>query len=432
MRKSTPQANPFASRRVLGIADAACSRPQFEASILVVVRDKGRLALAGDRRLGKSTLLERTLAAAKHPLLRWYFHRVCSVEDLVHPAAEQLDAFVRGSSLIARKLTPWLREIEVGIDSIRLSYQGTEAALGVRTPTDHLARPLGYVGEIAKRRDFALFTGELQDVRDGLPEREGDAVLGLLRSELQCLRIPCFFAGSSRESFRALLMGEASPFYESARLPEVASIPLPDLRAFLVKQFARGHCQLPLEAANVLLGIGGESPNDVQHLAHETWNAAVRPRIGGGELGPAVSKILSDLMPMADTWRGQRVLMATALYEHLGSGTEVFLRAAGVHNSGASTTALRPCIHTRDPIVAKVGSRCRIRSRYLRLWLATRQQLAPELIPLLRPQGLYAAALRRVCPQLPEDLGSQAARNFETTSSDDKSLLQPGGPLAYP
>lgn len=65
---------------------------------------------------------------------------------------------------------------------------------------------------------------------------------------------------------------------------------------------------------------------------------------------------------------------------------------------------VRPCVHTRDPIVEKIGSRHRIRSRYLRLWLATRHQLAPELIPLLRPEGVYTAALRTVCTQLPEDL----------------------------
>jgi hypothetical protein len=98
--------------------------------------------------------------------------------------------------------------------------------------------------------------------------------------------------------------------------------------------------------------------------------------------------------------------MATALYEHVGSGTGKFLRAAGVHNNGAITSALRPCIHARDPIVEKIRSRYRIRSRYLRLWLATRQQLAPELSPLPRPEGVYAAALRTVCPQLPDDLES--------------------------
>ena len=412
MRKPHLPTNPFVYGRVLDIADAACARPQYETAILQVARDKGRLALSGDRRLGKSTLIERTLAADKRPLLRWDFHRVYSTEDLVHRAAEQLDAFVRGLSPIARKLTPWLREIGVGIDSIRLSYQGTEAALRVRTPTDHLARLLGFVSAIAKRREFSLFIDELQDIRDGLPEREGDAVLGLLRSELQRLRIPCFFAGSSRESFRALFMSDVSPFYESARLLEVTSIPAPELRAFLVRQFARGRFELLPEVGNVLLAIAGESPNDVQHLAHETWNAAVGARIGGGELGRALSKILADLTPMADTWLGQltrrqqRVLMATALYEHVGSGTETFLRAAGVRNNGAIISALRPCIHTREPIVEKLGSRYRIRSRYLRLWLATRHQLVPELIPLLRPEGAYTAALRTVCPQLPEDLES--------------------------
>lgn len=101
--------------------------------------------------------------------------------------------------------------------------------------------------------------------------------------------------------------------------------------------------------------------------------------------------------------------MATALYEHVGSATEKFLRAAGVHNNGAVTSALRPCIHARDPMVEKIGSRYRIRGRYLRGWPATRYQLAAELIPLLRPEAVYAAALRTVCPQLPEDLESRVA-----------------------
>jgi hypothetical protein len=81
-------------------------------------------------------------------------------------------------------------------------------------------------------------------------------------------------------------------------------------------------------------------------------------------------------------------------------------RAAGVHNNGAVISALRPCIHTREPIVEKTGSRYRIRSRYLRLWLATRHQPIPKLIPLLRPERACAAALRTVCPQLLEDLES--------------------------
>src|SRR6202048_4775188 len=108
---------------------------------------------------------------------------------MVHRAAEDLERFVRELSPIARKVTPWLREVGLGIQDIKLSYHGVGAALSTRMPTDHLKRLLGYVAEIAKRRSFSLFIDELQDVAERLDPREGEAILGLLRSELQRMRI---------------------------------------------------------------------------------------------------------------------------------------------------------------------------------------------------------------------------------------------------
>lgn len=55
---------------MLAREDSACARPEYERAILATVRDKGRLALVGDRRLGKSTLIERTLASRAEPTLR--------------------------------------------------------------------------------------------------------------------------------------------------------------------------------------------------------------------------------------------------------------------------------------------------------------------------------------------------------------------------
>ncbi|MBS0396805.1 MAG: hypothetical protein JSR54_19445 [Proteobacteria bacterium] len=413
MRRARPPApNPFVYGRVLGRDDAACPRPPYEAAILAAVRDRARLALAGDRRLGKSSLIERTHERKRLPLLRWDFHQVLSAEDLVRRAAEDVDAFVRTLSPVARRVTPWLREVGVGIEDIRLGYHGVEASLRTRVPTDHLKRLLGYVAEIAKRRPFSLFIDELQDVRDRLPPREGEAVLGLLRSELQRMRIPCFFAGSARDSFRGLFVSEASPFFESARLLEVEPIPAADFGTFLREQFATGGFELGAEAAQVLLAIGGDSPNDVQHLAHEAWNVAVRRTVGAPELGRALDKILADQTPMGEAWlalltrRQTRVLLATALCEHLGYATEEFLATAGEPRGAAVVGALKPCVQGAAPIVEKVGSRYRVRSRYLRLWLATRRHLLQELVPSLRAEDAYRAALRRVCPQLPDDLAA--------------------------
>jgi hypothetical protein len=131
----------------------------------------------------------------------------------------------------------------------------------------------------------------------------------------------------------------------------------------------------------------------------------------------ALAKILQDLSPMGEAWlallskRQTRVLLATALFDHLGFSTEEFKRAAGVRNPGAITSALAQCTSSSDPIVEKIASRYRVRSRYLRLWLSTRRRLVQEMIPPLQDEIRYQAALRQVCPQLPEDLRLSTDRN---------------------
>lgn len=410
MARKDDRSNPFVYGRVLSPDDAACARPDYEATILATVRDKGRLALVGDRRLGKSTLIERTLAARGEPSLRVDFHAVYSFDDLVHRFAEALDAYLRARSPLAKRVTPWLREVGLGLESIRVSFQGTEASFSTRPPTDHLVRLLGYVGEVAKRKPFALFIDELQDVRERLPAREGEAALGILRAEIQRLRIPCFFAGSARLSFIGLFTSERSPFFESARLLEVKPIPAATFRAFLVEQFRTRGLALAERAAALLLDIGGDSPNDVQHLAHETFNAATGARVAPEAIGAALGKILADITPLAEqrleslTVRQQRVLFAVALFEHLGAGTREFHALAGVDAQSAIVKAVAPGLDGPDPMIEKLGSRYRVRSRYLRLWLATRRRTIQALIPVLRDDDAYRAAVRRVCPQLPEDL----------------------------
>jgi hypothetical protein len=404
-------ANPFVYGRVLGRQDAACPRLTYERVIQEAVANHGRLALVGDRRLGKSTLVGRTHQVLNAPLLYWDFHKVYSVQDLVHRAAEDLERFVRELSPIARKVTPWLREVGLGIQDIKLSYQGVGAALSTRMPTDHLKRLLGYVAEIAKRRPFSLFIDELQDVVERLEPREGEAILGLLRSELQRMRIPCFFAGSSRDSFRSLFISDSSPFYESARLLDVEPIPRGDFARHLQTAFEKGAFTASRELIDVLLAVGGHSPNDVQHLAHEVWNAAKLRDLTSRELRAALTKILGDITPMAEAWieklthNQTRALLATALHEELGYATEAFMSVAGAARRSAVLKALKPCLEGADPLVEKVGSHFRVRNRFLRLWLCTQKILIQEMIPQLRGEGQYRASITRVCPELPFDSG---------------------------
>lgn len=187
---------------------------------------------------------------------------------------------------------------------------------------------------------------------------------------------------------------------------EVGSIPPEDFGRYLISRFAEGGFELSAETLSILLSIGGDSPNDVQHLAHESWNFCSRRHVSAAELQLALARILSDLAPMGDSWlalltqRQTRALLATAFHEDLGGGTAEFMRAAGARNTGTVASALRPCLQGPDPIVEKVGPRYRVRSRFLRLWLCGRRHLVQELVPSLRADADYRAALHRVCSAL--------------------------------
>jgi hypothetical protein len=406
MKTPVAPRNPFVYGRILSVNDAACPRRQYEKAILETARNQGRLALVGDRRLGKSSLVERTLETHKIPVLRWDFQKVLSLEDLIRRAAEDLDRFIGSLSPIARRVTPWLREVGIAIQEIRLSYHGLGATLSTHVPTDHLKRLLSVLLKISSRKSFCLFIDELQDVKDRLPEREGEAVLGILRGDLQHLKAPVFYAGSSRESFRRIFTSDSSPFFESARLLEIEPFPAEDLLKFLITQFARTGVSLAPETALLILSIGGDSPNDIQHLAHEVWNFKTAKSIGTAEIKFAIAKILKDVAPVGETWaanltrRQMRALLATALYDHLGSGTEEFMRAVGVDKTGAIPGVFKPCVSGPDPIVEKIGSHYRIRSRFLKLWLASQRHLIQEMIPTLREDARYQATLRQVCSGL--------------------------------
>jgi hypothetical protein len=71
-------ANPLVYGRVLGSQDAACARSTYEHAIEDGGHNRGRLALVCDRRLEKSTLVERTHQVLAAPLLHWDFHKVYS------------------------------------------------------------------------------------------------------------------------------------------------------------------------------------------------------------------------------------------------------------------------------------------------------------------------------------------------------------------
>jgi hypothetical protein len=404
--------NPFVYGRVLTATDAACARPELEARVRQAVRDDARLALVGDRRMGKSSLVQRTLEQAAVPMLRLNYHEVLDISDVIMRTVTDLERFLRERSPVSRRLAPWLQEVGIELRDLRAKFAGVEITAAVGRQTDHLKRVFGYIRDTAARAPLALFIDELQDLRDRLPEPVGNAALAIIRDETQQMaQCPVFFAGSARDSFTLLFTSDASPFYQHAALVSVEPLEAQRLQDFITAQFQRGH-KIDPAAVALILGLAGHSPNDAQLLCYETWVehlTATKPATVQ-TVRAALNKVLMDLTPYGEKWlsdltaKQQRLVFAVAFLEHIGASTNEFLEFAGVRNPGDIERALATTMRGKEALLEKRGSRYRFRSRFARLWFAFRSYRVQALIPATRPPGAYARQLKHVLPGLPTDL----------------------------
>ena len=60
-----------------------CPRPQLESSVLEAATNQQRIVLLGERRMGKSSLVEHTLKGSSHLLVSVDLRGLISVEDFI-------------------------------------------------------------------------------------------------------------------------------------------------------------------------------------------------------------------------------------------------------------------------------------------------------------------------------------------------------------
>src|SRR6266403_5032575 len=75
--------NPFVYGQVLIPGKPFCSRPQLESSVLEAAVHQRRIVLLGERRMGKSSLVEHTLTRPDRVLVAVDLRGLDSVEDFI-------------------------------------------------------------------------------------------------------------------------------------------------------------------------------------------------------------------------------------------------------------------------------------------------------------------------------------------------------------
>src|SRR3984893_11087384 len=75
--------NPFVYGQVLTPGNPFCPRPQLESSVLEAAANQRRIVLLGERRMGKSSLVEHTLTRPDRVLVAVDLRGLDSVEDFI-------------------------------------------------------------------------------------------------------------------------------------------------------------------------------------------------------------------------------------------------------------------------------------------------------------------------------------------------------------
>ena len=400
-------ANPFVYGQVLMPGKPFCTRPQLESSVLQAAAHQQRIVLLGERRMGKSSLVEHTLTGSERILVAVDLRGLDSVDDFVDRVLLRLSTALDAHRPVAKHLPEALRAALAFISEVNVSLHGILSVSAKAKPkASTVIRVMDAIERASRWRPLIVFFDEFQEIVENLEERESRHLLGVLRAEIQRhAHVAYLFAGSARGSMLELFTAERSHFYQSATILEVGPIPHEDMARFFKEQFLRGKRELSADTLQAIFSLAGESPNDQQQLAYHLWTQSTPGRVGNDELRRAFSALLAEvsrrgeLILDAATPAQRRVLFATAIREDEETSTDSFIRFAGFKNNSSVGAALRPFLKGNNAILEKRGSKVRYRERFLRLWVLLQVVNIPSLFPAGRPflhsgtQGLLLSYL---------------------------------------
>jgi uncharacterized protein len=360
----------------------------MERRVLEAANQQGRLVLLGERRMGKSSLVEHTLGTERL-LLSIDLRGLVSIEDFIDRLLLKLEDALAEHKPISKHLPGPLKEALAHLSEVKISLHGVvELTAKPKTKASTVMRALDALERASRWRPLVVFFDEFQEVIESLPERDAHHLLGVLRSEIQRhARIAYLFAGSARSTLLDLFTSERSHFYQSAIPIEVGPIPREDMSRFLSEQFARGNRHVNPETLHAVFELAGESPNDQQQLAYHLWSQSTPGTIGIAELQRAVAFLMAEVgrraeLILAEATPAQRgFLLAVAVRGNQETGTDEFRRFAGFSASSSVTAAMRPFLSGTHAILEKRGSRVRYREQFLRLWMTLKLRQTPSLLP---------------------------------------------------
>ncbi|HAS89085.1 MAG TPA: ATP-binding protein [Desulfovibrio sp.] len=269
--------NPFHTD-ILEPDQPFCNRVNELRELTSHGRNGMNVVLFAPRRYGKTSLVKRVqhrLRTENICVIYAQFMRLVSVEDLVHRFAKAIINGLHEYESILDKGKRWLTHfpsiqttftIDPATGMPSLDVQMTQRQVN---PMVALENIMEEVGRFLEKEDFqvCIALDEFQDIVDIKEPR----VEALLREHIQRHKASYIFLGSRRRVLLDIFNNRGRPFYQSAIMMELATLPHEECVEFISSQFAQAGKKCSAEVAGEIALKVEQYPYYLQALAYRTF-----------------------------------------------------------------------------------------------------------------------------------------------------------------
>lgn len=250
-----------------------CDRGKIFDDVLEHLKSGQNIALLGERRVGKTSIICEAARQMKKQVLYCDFWAVKTVEDVCKRMIKgvlEIETSEAWYIKILKQLSS-LRPV-FSIDPIthmpELTFEDQQKA---KSPQS-VSEALRFVRDIVKDKKAIVVLDEFQGI---LSIKESQEVIALMRSDIQFHKqTPYVFAGSIRHKLERVFSDPDSPMYNLAKRMTVHNIPRDSFKAFLSKKFKKGGRTVEDEVFDKIFELTAEIPGDVQCMCEALWSVS--------------------------------------------------------------------------------------------------------------------------------------------------------------
>ena len=287
--------NPFEYGGVVG-PEAFCNRTAERADLSRAAENGDRLFVYAERRMGKTSLVRRVLAALDPDRFLPVYVDLwptdgadafveATAKALAAAAATRTDKLLEASKSLFSRLNPTLALDEMGNPSLQFGGPGAEKAQSLE---EVLAAP-PRVAEKRGRRMVLVFD-EFQQIL----AYESDHVERALRSAVQGYEgVATLFLGSRKHLIEQMFSDSRRPLYRSAGHYPLGAIATEHWVPFVTERFEAAEKPITEGQVGALCRLTEGHPFYTQHLCHALWERTPRGQaVGEGALDEALEVLL--------------------------------------------------------------------------------------------------------------------------------------------